>query len=233
MTRLSAGLQAIFDDHTEDFLRRVATLEQGVAAILAGSLDEELRAAAQRDAHALVGALGTFGLPRGSELARVLEQSFQPAHESVASDDARLADVLAALREELSRQLGGPHPANTLHPDPIRGSVVDVGAAALRVGEHQELRRPTLETGLAWTNAPAFDGRILVVDDDPAVRRALALILSEAGYDVQDVDSARKARHVLAHDTIDLLLSDVRMPGETGLDLIPSPCASIRRRRRC
>jgi putative two-component system response regulator len=63
-------------------------------------------------------------------------------------------------------------------------------------------------------------GRILVVDDDMSVRCALAGILSEAGYDVRDVGSAPEARHALEHDTIALLLSDVSMPGETGVDLI-------------
>jgi putative two-component system response regulator len=63
-------------------------------------------------------------------------------------------------------------------------------------------------------------GCILVVDDDMSVRRALGSILSDADYEVRDVGSAREARHMLEHETIALLLSDVSMPGETGLDLI-------------
>jgi putative two-component system response regulator len=63
-------------------------------------------------------------------------------------------------------------------------------------------------------------GRILVVDDDKPVREALAAILSDAGYDVSDVASAKEARCALQHGEITLLLTDVSMPDETGLDLI-------------
>ena len=71
---------------------------------------------------------------------------------------------------------------------------------------------------LAMTGPTA--GRMLVVDDDLPVRKLMAAILSDAGYDVVDVGSAQEARGALANDTIALLLSDVSMPGETGLDLI-------------
>lgn len=63
-------------------------------------------------------------------------------------------------------------------------------------------------------------GRILIVDDDSPTRRPLAQILSDTGYDVLDVATARQARHVLEHEAIALLLSEVSMPGETGLDLL-------------
>jgi putative two-component system response regulator len=184
MTELSSGLRAIFETNKHDFQQRVSTLEEAVAAILAGSLDERLRTTAEQDAHKLVGSLGSFGRPRGSELARELELRLAPGHRSVMTDDAHLAECVAALRGEVES----------------RGS---------------------LETGLAATDPVAVaSGRILVVDDDVPVRRLLAAILSEAGYDVRDVSSAREARHALEHDTIALLLSDVNMPGETGLDLI-------------
>jgi putative two-component system response regulator len=77
------------------------------------------------------------------------------------------------------------------------------------------------EIGLTGTEPLALSyGRILVVDDDTRVRLALTRMLSDAGHDVHDVSSAREARHVLDHDTIAVLFSDVSMPGETGLDLI-------------
>ena len=71
-----------------------------------------------------------------------------------------------------------------------------------------------------------------MVDDDESVREALVCILSEAGYDVRDVGSAREARFALEQDSIALLLSDVSMPGETGSISSASPCASTRRPRR-
>ncbi len=205
MTDLSDGLRAIFEKNRDEFQARLETLEEAVAAILAGSLDEALRASAESDAHKLVGALGTFGLPRGSELAGELELRFARRPSAVLADDAHLAKCVSALRGELD------------------GHVV-----ALAAGEDGAEDAGTGPTGTEPVAVPVAEpvavavpaGRILVVDDDMSVRCALAGILSDAGYDVRDVGSAPEARHALEHDTIALLLSDVSMPGETGVDLI-------------
>jgi len=189
MTQLSAGLRTIFESHTDEFSRRVETLERAVAAIADGRLDEDLRGCAERDAHKLAGSLGTFGLARGSELASELERRLAPRARAVVTDEGQMSDCVVALRGELNDEIGPP---------------------AL------DRRRETFESRLL---TPAT-GTILVVDDDMPVRLALASILTDAGYEVLDVGSAREARHALEHDEIALLLSDVSMPGESGLDLI-------------
>jgi putative two-component system response regulator len=63
-------------------------------------------------------------------------------------------------------------------------------------------------------------GRVLVVDDNLQVQRVLARILSSDGYDVSAVTTVAEARQALGAGDIELLLSDVNMPGESGLDLI-------------
>jgi putative two-component system response regulator len=222
MTQLSEGLHAIFASNKPDFERRVATLEAAVASILGGILDEELRAAAQRDAHKLAGSLGTFGLPRGSDLARVLELRFARSHEPGEAGDEHLAEIVKALRLELDGELPRPGPEAAIEPRvAVRGALVDISDIALQLSDDRALRSAMLDTELTGVEPVARTAaRILIVDDDPPVRRALAMILSDAGYDVQDVGSAAQARRALTHDTIDLLLSDVSMPGETGIDLI-------------
>jgi HPt (histidine-containing phosphotransfer) domain-containing protein len=102
---LSDGLQAIFERNRDDFQQRVQTLDEAVAAILAGSLDEDLRAAATSDAHTLAGTLGTFGLPRGSELARQLEERLSMPHGSTVADESYLVHLVTALRRELESRL--------------------------------------------------------------------------------------------------------------------------------
>ena len=98
---------------------------------------------------------------------------------------------------------------------------VPTDAAGLDEVALHELRRGTFETGLAGTDRAAHDcGTVLVVDDDEAVRDVLVGMLSEVGYEVRGVGSAREARYALENEEIALLLSDVSMPGETGLDLI-------------
>jgi putative two-component system response regulator len=62
--------------------------------------------------------------------------------------------------------------------------------------------------------------RLLVIDDDEGMRRSLARVLTGAGYECATAGSTAEARGVLGTDAVDLLICDVRMPDESGLDLI-------------
>jgi DNA-binding NtrC family response regulator len=63
-------------------------------------------------------------------------------------------------------------------------------------------------------------GRILVVDDEFDLAEALQQNLTRQGYDVSAVTSAREALPLIAKDNIDLLLSDMMMPGMSGIELL-------------
>ncbi|HMM86667.1 sigma 54-interacting transcriptional regulator [Azohydromonas sp.] len=60
---------------------------------------------------------------------------------------------------------------------------------------------------------------LLIVDDDPALRRTLQLRLREEGFRVLEADSAERALALLAVELPDLLITDVRMGGMDGLAL--------------
>ncbi len=62
--------------------------------------------------------------------------------------------------------------------------------------------------------------RVLVVDDDPAVREMLVLLLARAGYEVDEASSGEQALERLAERPVDVVLCDVRMPGMGGLALV-------------
>jgi CheY-like chemotaxis protein len=63
--------------------------------------------------------------------------------------------------------------------------------------------------------------RVLIVDDQRDVRRVLRSALETLGYDIKvtDVPSGEEAILVISRQPIDLLISDVRLPGITGLEL--------------
>ena len=61
--------------------------------------------------------------------------------------------------------------------------------------------------------------RLLVVDDEPNLLRAVAACLKTAGYEVSTARSAREALVQLAEAIPDLLVSDIRMPGMDGYQL--------------
>jgi two-component system phosphate regulon response regulator OmpR len=60
---------------------------------------------------------------------------------------------------------------------------------------------------------------ILVVDDDDRLRRLIARYLGENGYRVTGASDAADARAKLAGMAFDLMIVDVMMPGETGVEL--------------
>lgn len=60
---------------------------------------------------------------------------------------------------------------------------------------------------------------ILFVDDEPAIRDMLRMVLKRAGHSLLEASDAAQARKVLAESTADLALVDVMMPDEDGFSL--------------
>lgn len=61
---------------------------------------------------------------------------------------------------------------------------------------------------------------ILIVDDEPQVRSLLTIILERAGYTCKTAADVAEAKEALAEAPFDLVLTDLDMPGESGIDLI-------------
>jgi PAS domain S-box-containing protein len=64
------------------------------------------------------------------------------------------------------------------------------------------------------------DERILVVDDEPSVVATCVRTLTRAGYVAEGVGDSDIALEQLAQEVFDLLLTDIRMPGRDGLELL-------------
>jgi putative two-component system response regulator len=62
--------------------------------------------------------------------------------------------------------------------------------------------------------------RILVVDDESNICRLLERFLGRIGYEVRTANSVPDALALLVSDTYDLVLTDLRLPGPSGLDLL-------------
>jgi CheY-like chemotaxis protein len=63
-------------------------------------------------------------------------------------------------------------------------------------------------------------GRILVVDDDPSLRRVLQAQLEQQGYEVAVAASAQQTLSLLELRAFDLVITDLKMPGMSGLELL-------------
>lgn len=72
-------------------------------------------------------------------------------------------------------------------------------------------------------NSPSPDPKsahVLVVDDEGAIRYSISKTLQRIGYQVTAVESGEKALEVMADQNFDVVLTDIRMPGLTGVELL-------------
>lgn len=65
-----------------------------------------------------------------------------------------------------------------------------------------------------------LSGRVLVVDDHRQARESMSDVLRQAGHYVQSVSSALEALKVLDRESFDVVITDLQMPGMTGLDFV-------------
>ena len=66
---------------------------------------------------------------------------------------------------------------------------------------------------------------VLIVDDEPQIRRVLSTMLTSHGYPVIEARSGDEALDKIRHEKVELILLDVNMPGRSGIET----CAEIRR----
>jgi two-component system, NtrC family, response regulator PilR len=69
-------------------------------------------------------------------------------------------------------------------------------------------------------NGDRRPARILVVDDERSMRELLAIVLRREGYEVLLADSGRAAIDALEHEPVDILISDIKMPDLSGVEVL-------------
>jgi len=68
--------------------------------------------------------------------------------------------------------------------------------------------------------------QVLVVDDDPAIRTCMSMLLESVGYDVAVAEDGLEALLFISKNTPDVVVSDLNMPRMSGFDLL----SEVRRR---
>jgi two-component system KDP operon response regulator KdpE len=61
---------------------------------------------------------------------------------------------------------------------------------------------------------------VLVIDDEPAIRRFLRLSLAAQGYLVLEAESGESGYTLLQHNAVDVVILDLGLPGVSGLDIL-------------
>ncbi len=62
--------------------------------------------------------------------------------------------------------------------------------------------------------------KILIADDEAYIVRVISMWLRRHGYDILEASNGAQALEILDHQTVDLIIADMNMPGINGLELI-------------
>lgn len=107
--------------------------------------------------------------------------------------------------------------------DPQNESRVD---ARLNTARRETPSDPLRAIEDASTAAPDELRRVLVVDDEETIRLALSRFLRTRGYEVEMAGSGSAALDALSRRKFALMVCDLRMPGMTGIELLPHALAT-------
>jgi len=83
---------------------------------------------------------------------------------------------------------------------------------------HGKAEEPKKSEGVLMDN---HKKRILVVEDDAEMRSLLKDFFTEEGFEIDSVSNGSEAFRILVRELFDLVITDIRMPGLTGLDILP------------
>jgi excisionase family DNA binding protein len=94
----------------------------------------------------------------------------------------------------------------------FRKSSVDKWAAEMEAGPGVHVAQQTI-------NQPS-PKRIMVIDDDKLVLKTVAKLLKSHGYSVEPAESGEEALSRIGAEKFDLIITDVRMPGMSGIETL-------------
>jgi DNA-binding NtrC family response regulator len=85
-----------------------------------------------------------------------------------------------------------------------------------------EVEEPlNLSASAAPFSAPAANASILVIDDEAGIRESLEVLLSLEGFGVRTANDGEQGLRIIEVENFDLVLLDLALPGQSGLDLLP------------
>ncbi len=211
-----AAVNAMWEQFKPQILERTEALDRLVEAFKDGTFTPQLRDEAEQKAHKLVGSLGVFGFPKGSDLSREIEQMLislgnEPIRSPSDPHLLPLAAPLIAKIAQLHRELQNPPEADWWHGDNPEqspapsASVVDPNPSQ-NAAEPRQSQNPVL----------------LVVDDDAELVHQLQACSLNWDLRVEVALDLVQARSAIAQAPPDAILLDLNFPdtSDGGLALL-------------
>ena len=159
-----------------------------------------------------------------------LDGILQPFHGGFAAAQVWPVDR-SPHRQRLWRQLqmssaSGKGTTVTVKLPAAQMPVATLTAATCEPGDEVRLqseaasRKLIMATDTATEPATTAPARVLVVDDERSMRELLSIVLKRDGYEVLVADDGVRAIELLKKQRVDILITDIRMPQMSGVDVL-------------
>jgi diguanylate cyclase (GGDEF)-like protein len=221
---LTATVQELWEQARPVALERLNVLDDAVAAVMVGALDDDLRERAMRESHKLAGSLGTFGLRDATHRAAALETAFmQPPPTEHAPQLAEHAVELRRLVE--AGEAGGAAFSPDREPDIVAVGLPVADAVAL-VGAGEERGLAVAASGEADS---AVAAPVVLLSGEVADLPALVERLAAGGTTV-----ALALAPDSPHDRVELVRRGARrlLPPDASPDALMDALAELTESRR-
>ncbi len=186
--RMQEQLEKLWQQFGPQNRERVVAIRRVLLEDLKGyQLDPEELRELERDAHKLIGSLGTFGLRRAAELSRELEHQLQEVQRGEPLDAEQLLDLGRELEDEVRRA-------------PTLGQ---------RVAQANGPTAPSPEGAAAPSGSTPSPRVLLVSERKELLGTLMAPELAELALDVSTAPVWRQARECWLLDAPDLVLVDL------------------------
>lgn len=186
----------VWEKFRESLKDKIRLFEQTIADSASGTLDIEQQREAALEAHRLVGSLGSFGLPEGSEVARQLEQLFQN-ETGLKQQDASQAAVWVELLKQ----------------------IIDRGRQGQPIGKPTSHNENCSDAVPLSTPASAH---LLIIDDDVVLAEQIRMAAQVWHMQGEIATTLAAAREAIAQRSFDAILLDLTFPAtlEDGLTFL-------------
>ncbi|MBD2308118.1 response regulator [Chroococcidiopsis sp. FACHB-1243] len=180
-SQIPVELIPLWERHREKYIHRIGVVEQAIASVKQECLDPQLQHQAAKEAHTLIGSLGSFGLIAASQLCRQIERELSDETQLTQERIEHLSTLVATLRQNLN-------------------AVEEVKSQKSEV--KTQFSPPTTNYQLPIT-------KLLVVDSDPAIAQAVTTEATTAGMEVVVARDLSQARSAIACTKPDAVLLDL------------------------